>query len=207
MACDTTDINEINFIHFNKIRLLNDIANHIGAYGVSCGNETLLDHMDLSCGAVPDGDFEQVIDLNSPNQFLSLYMQIAENRFACVVTEMLKMNKGYLDIISEFCMRIGREMNIDPVDNIEKAYEVMQSFILDGMPCDETKEILIKDADKIQWKKLVDTHEAAWKKVNGDVAVYYRLQQDFVNGIFEESGISLKIENKALFTLEFTSRQ
>lgn len=207
MSCETTSVNEKGIIHFNKIRLLNDIANHIGSYGVSCGNETLLDYMDLNCGAVPDGEFEQVIDLSSPNQFLSLYMQIAENRFACVVTEMLKMNKGYFAILSEFCNRIGREMNIDIVTDIETAFEVMESFILDGMPCDETKEIILKETGKIQWKKIVDTHESAWKKAGGDISVYYSLQKEFVNGIFEESGIKLEIEENSLFTLEITSRQ
>lgn len=189
------------FNQFNKIRLLDDIANHIGAYGVQCGFKTLLDDTDMNCGAVPQGEYEQVIDPSASEQFISLYTQIAENRFAFVVTALLKANPAFMNILVEFCSRTGRELGVAGAENIRKAYEVIQEIILDGMPRDKTREIISEDDDKIVWEKIVDTHEKSWVKAGGKVSVYYELQKCFVNGLLEESGYCYDIEDGKKFSI------
>ena len=93
---------------FNKIKLLSDIADHIAYYGVRCGNSQLMDYIDMNCGAVPEGDVSGIIDEDAPKQFLEMYIQIAENRFAAAVTELLKMNPQFMKPVSDFCVQIGR---------------------------------------------------------------------------------------------------
>lgn len=201
MACEETGKNERRFSQFNKIRLLSDIGNHIAMFGVQCGLKTLMDDVDLNCGAVPEGEFEQVIDLGAAHQFLSMYTKIAEDRFAFVVTALLKANADFMPILIEFCGRIGKDMNLEFIPDAETAFEVFESYILDGMPCDETKKITLNTADSVQWEKLVDTHEDSWKKACGDVSVYYKLQQCFVNGLLEKSGIKFENNGGKSFSL------
>ncbi|MCR5699644.1 MAG: hypothetical protein K6G52_08385 [Treponemataceae bacterium] len=202
MACDPIGENDRRKNQFFKIRLWNNMAQMIAYFAFQRGNGQVFDYIDMNCGGIPEGEFEQVIDLSAPHQFLSMYTQVAEKRFAFAVTELLKMNGGYIDALSDFCRRTGRELNADEVDDAEKAFELMKSFVLDGMPCDETKEVVSVDERKIEWKKLTDTHAEAWNKAGGDLSVYYRLQKDFVDGLLEKSHITLHTENYETFWLE-----
>lgn len=204
MACESTGKNDRRVNQFNKIKLVDAMAFQIASYGVQNGNDTLLDRIDLSCGAIPEGEFEQVIDLSAPHQFLTLYMQIAEKRFAMAVTELLNMNEGFYKPLEDYMEQVGRDMKIPAVSDMDQALSIYDSFVLDGMPCDETKEVLEKSLSKITWTKLMDTHQDNWNKVGGDLGVYYQLLQDFIKGLFAESGIVLQIDNQLTFTLEKT---
>ena len=202
MACNPIGKNDRRKNQFYKITLWNNMAQMIAYFAVQNGNVQLFDYIDMNCGAVPQGDFEQVIDPGAPHQFLSMYTQVAEKRFAFAVTELLKMNAGYIDALSDFCRRTGRELNVDEINDMKKAFETMNSFVLDGMPCDETKEVIFVDERKVEWKKITDTHADAWEKAGGNIDVYYRLQKDFIDGLFEKSHITLHTDDYEKFSLE-----
>ena len=157
---------------FNKIKLLDQIATQIGLFGVNQGNETLMDYVDLNCGAIPEGEFETVIDLSAPHQFLQMYMQIAEKRFAFTCTELLKMNPGYIVALKDFLRRTGCELNSEKVETALQAFEKMDFYVLDGMPCDETKTIVEKSDEKIIKLILQNTLEVILKSVEmGDISI------------------------------------
>lgn len=187
--------------HFNKIKLLESIANQIAEYGVQCGNATLMDYIDMNCGGIPEGEFAQVVDVSAPIQFLAMYTKTAENRFAFAVTELLKMNASFLKALENSCFQVGKDMQIHAVQNAEHAFEIYNDFILDGMPGEQTKEIVSCNDSKIVWKKVTDTHEPAWKKAGGNLNVYYMLQKSFVTGLFDECKYSYYIEDNLTFSL------
>ena len=195
---DPRDVNQ-----FNKIMLLNGIANQIAAYAVKCGNATFMDYVDMNCGAIPEGPLQQIIDLASPYEFLSMYMQIAEKRFAFAVSGLLKMNPEYMNQLLDFCGRVGKDMDLPVVEDIEAALSVYDSFILDGMPDQDTKILEFKSDKKIVWRKIKDTHESSWTAAEGDLNNYYKLLESFVAGLFVKSGLTLTIEDKTTFCLAF----
>ena len=201
MKAEQNGINPELITHFNKIKLLESIANQIGFYGVQCGNATLMDYIDMNCGGIPEGEFAQVVDVSAPMQFLAMYTKTAENRFAFAVTELLKMNASFLKVLENSCFQVGKDMQIHAVQNADQAFEIYNDFILDGMPDEQTKEIVACEDSKIVWKKLSDTHEAAWKKAGGDLNVYYLLQKSFVSGLFAESRYTYNIEDNSTFSL------
>ena len=188
---------------FNKIKLLSDIADQIAYYGVRFGNPQLMDYIDMTCGAVPEGDVSAIIDEDSPKQFLEMYIQIAENRFAAAVTELLKMNPQFIKPVSDFCVQVGKEMNVPPCSSIEEAFQVIDSFVLDGFS--DNKKIISRDDSKIVWEQSADNHESAWKKAGGNLSVYYELPQDFVKGLLSASNISYSVEEGKIFTLSENS--
>lgn len=195
MACESTGINDRRLNQFDKIRLLNNMANAVANYGEQSGVQKFFETVDMNCGAIPDGDFASVIDLNSPHQFLSLYMHVAEARFAFAVSNLLKINEKFYGPIEAFCKETGK-LNSKKVDSIYDAFELYEFFVLDGMPCDETKEILFQKDSEISWKKLIDTHKEFWDKYDGDVKVYYRLLKAFASGLFEGSGFTFEIDDE-----------
>ena len=201
MKTEIEDNNSRLICHFNKIKLLESIANQIGFYGVQCGNATLMDYIDMNCGGIPEGEFTQVVDVSAPIQFLAMYTKTAENRFAFAVTELLKMNASFLKVLESSCFQVGKDMQIQAVQNAEHAFELYNDFILDGMPGEQTKEIVSCNDSKIVWKKLTDTHESAWKKAGGNLNVYYMLQKNFVTGLFDECKYAYYIEDNLTFSL------
>ena len=201
MKTEIEDNNSRLICHFNKIKFLESVADQFASYGVKCGNVNLFDYIDMNCGAIPEGAFPQVVDIAAPMQFLEMYTKTAENRFAFAVTELLKMNSSFLKVLESSCFQVGKDMQIHAVQNADKAFEIYNDFILDGMPDEQTKEIVSCNDSKIVWKKLTDTHEPAWKKAGGNLNVYYLLQKSFVSGLFAESRYAYNIEDNSTFSL------
>ncbi len=186
---------------FNKIKLLDSIANSLVSYGVNSGNIQLGDYVDLNCGAVPEGEFSQIIDPEAPHQFLSLYTTIAEKRFAFAVTELIRMNPALEKSIEDFMFSVGKDMGITGICSAEQAFEVVKSMVLDGMPCDETKKVTVCGPDKVEWEKLCDSHKEAWDAAGGNLEVYYKMQASFVNGLLDTTEYYYLIEGCSKFSL------
>lgn len=201
MACNPVGENDRRILQFWKIRMVNDMANDIGYFAMSQGYENLMDKIDMTCGAVPEGEYEQVIDQSAPHQFLELYMHIAESRFALAVTECLRMNQAYWPAIMNYCREKGTALHPEKIRTVEAAYEVINNCILDGMPCDETKKITIVEPNRIAWEKLIDTHESAWKKAGSDVDLYYQLQTCLIEGLLGDSGFKYTNEGNLRFSI------
>lgn len=186
---------------FFKIRFLDYMALDIAAFGEQQGLEKLIERVDLKCGAIPPGEYEQIIDQSAPEPFLDLYMKIAEKRFAFAVTALIKANEGYITPLTNYCFELGKANKPEKLKTVEAAYELINAFVLDGMPDVDTKEITVVEANRLEWKKLVETHQEIWNKVQGDVAVYYQLQSAFIEGLLFESGISFLNEGNSVFTV------
>ena len=168
---------------FNKIKLWNEITNQILNFGIQYTNPSLADYVDMNCGGIPEGDFEQVVDLNAPQQFICMYMSIVENRFAFVVSALLSVTKDFLTPIQNFCQTVGTGLNVKNIDTIEKAEKIMKDFLLDG------------------------NHKEAWEKANGDLAVFYNLEEFFLNGLFSESNFSASVSSTGDIKLKKENKQ
>ena len=58
--------------HFNKIKLLESIANQIGFYGVQCGNATLMDYIERNCIGAETSTIWANSPSGMPPQFMSI---------------------------------------------------------------------------------------------------------------------------------------
>lgn len=186
---------------FNRIMLLDEITNQLVAFGMNSGDEKFADYVDLNCGAIPQGRYDQIIDPQAPQQFLSLYTQIADKRFAFAVNRLLNLNPAMKESLIDFCRRSGQALNLPVVENAEQAFCSYCALVLDGLPWEQTKEILEKNECKIIWKKIFESHETAWNGNGFDIGFYYELLQSFVEGLFFKSGFTLKITDQKIFEL------
>lgn len=107
---------DANKQQFFKIQQLNDMSFDIAAFGENQGIEKLTERVDLNCGAMPPGEYERVIDPSAPEEFLNLYLGIAESRFAYAVTALLKFHPGYITPLENYCFERGKALG--PVENI-----------------------------------------------------------------------------------------
>lgn len=202
MAFNEINNKEIYENHFNKIILLNTMVTQIGSFGFEQGNDKIFDYIDLNCGGIPEGDYNLVIDENAPEEFLSLYTQIVENRFAFAVTGVLKMNEEFITPIKKYMYSIGQNLEIKNCDSLEQAFGIVNSIVLDGMPFEKTKQVVFMGEERFVWEKEVDTHQKAWEKAGTSLQVYYDLLQEFVKGLLSRTKITFEIENCDSFILK-----
>lgn len=187
--------------HFDKIKLLNSIANVLASFGVDCGNATLMDFIDMNCGAIPDGAYSSVVDSGAEMQFLSLYTQTAEMRFAFAVTQLLKMSGKFMNPIEKFCFDTGKSLEVGEIASVGEAFSAFDSIVLDGLPGEVTRKIESQSDDAITWRKVCDTHEKAWARAGGDEKIYYVMLRSFVGGILSASKIEFDTDGET-FTLK-----
>jgi len=192
---------EMYYRHFIRINFTSNMAYDIAAFGESQGMEKLTERLDLTCGAIPSGEYNMVIDPSAPKQFLELYTGIAEYRLAFAVTELLKLNPGYIKPLENYFHDKGKALKADNYPTVKAAFELINFCVLDGMPDIETKQITIDESDKLSWKKLMETHENYWNKAGSSVEVYYQLQNCFINGLLDGSNITFTNQDNQTFTL------
>lgn len=186
---------------FTRIKILNDMSFDIANFVESQGATNFIERLDLTCGAIPPGEYEQIIDQSAPEVFLQLYAHIAEHRFAFTVSEAIKMHPGFLEPIQKYCYDCGKAFRPEKITTVQSAYDLIFSTILDGMPEEETKKLTIVESNKIVWEKIIDTHKSSWDKVNGDIKIFYQLQTLFIQGLLEDSGIYYTNKDNKIFSL------
>lgn len=195
---------ELYYDQFKRIKIVDFMTILLGNFALSKGFDTFVDYIDINCGAIPEGEYTQIIDPAAPQEFLSLYTDIANKRFAFAINGLLKISSDLFAPIKDFCFRTGKDLKIstEQIKSPRDAYDILCLFILDGMVGEETKEITAETENHIEWKKLVETHGAAWEKAGGKLEVYYELQEAFGNGILSAAGYEYKIQNSEIFSLE-----
>ncbi len=186
---------------FTKIKILNDMAFDIGNFVENQGVLNFVERLDLTCGAIPPGEYEQIIDQSAPEVFLQLYLHIAEHRFAFAVSEAVKIHPGFMEPIKKYCYDCGKSFKPAKVATVQSAYDLINAFVLDGMPEEETRKFTVVEPSKIIWEKVKDTHKEFWDKVGGNVEIYYQLQTLFIQGLLEDSGIEFMNEQNSIFSL------
>lgn len=201
MSFDSIDKNQENYIHFSKLKFWSNVADSFANYGVQCGVMDFMDQTDLNCGALPEGSYEQVIDLSAPEQFLSLYTQIAESRFAFVVTNLLKLSEKTFVPMQDFLYSVGKSNQVQNLSSAREAFDFVQSFLVDGMPGTESIEIIEEGEEFIQWKKISDTHKSYWEKFGGSVENYYSLQHALIDGLLTNTQYCFINQNNESFTI------
>lgn len=189
--------------YFIKIKLLCNLADAIVDFGQQCGYTDLMDRTDMTCGAVPEGSFQQVIDPGAPEQFLALYARIAASRFAFAVTQVLRISEECLPPIRQFLFETGRNNQLEESVSPEDALCFLETVILDEMP-GKTPKILQPSVSgqEICWRLSEDFQQEIWEKQGGNPEVFRLLLKSFVDGLLEKSGVVFEIESDGLYSLK-----
>lgn len=187
--------------HFFKILLLDGMANDIASFVQSKGIVDFCDQMDFDCGAIPDGDYDTLIDKYAPQQFLDLYTDVAHHRFAYAVDGLLKINNAYITTLMNYCKQKGSELNIPPLSKPAEAFQVVDSCFLDGRFGEETKRVINKSESVITWKRISDRHEKFWQNNCGGVNVYYQLYVSFLEGLLGRSKFTIQNNRNVEFSI------
>ena len=140
-------------------------------------------------GELEKGNLEDMIDTGNIHGWLQEKVSLVENRLAYVVTELLEPDHERLSEIVNAVREFGKKNSGDKDVTVRKAYEYLESTLLNGMPCDRVNELVQETEDRLVWRQTQDIHGAYWAMIHGNVNHYYTLRESLVEGMFDETGI------------------
>lgn len=133
---------------------------------------------------------EEIIDTSNIHGWLQKTIKSAELRQAAWVTLILKENNNYLDDLIKMFKEQGEKQGQKYKSDInlempEEIYNVLNDYILEGMPCDNINRIINSNENEIQWNARICLHTEFWERVNGDVANFYKLREAWIKTFVE----------------------
>lgn len=180
---------------FNKIVLQNHIATNLASYAEQCGLRNFVEALDMNCGAIPNENYESAIDPDAPDQFLSFYSHIVDNRLNFVITNMLKASSDFYAPIFDFVQRTAKNMEISGLTSAPQAFQIFQSVILDENLTPENVQILDCSDDVVEWMKIDGgEEERTSENINAASDENYKVTYlcRFCEGLFADTGFAFE---------------
>ena len=182
----------IHFLMYDKVLFLEAfVENYID---IAKDNNVELKELN-SLGEIEKSPLDRIIDEDNIHLWIQKKVEIVENRFAYVVSEILKSDKELIIELLKYSYRKGRNENFN--SNADDAFKFIISRFLDGMPCDRVNEILISEENEVKWIRRVCVHKDIWEKAGVEVKNFYILRGLWVKAFVTELNSNFQyVENE-----------
>lgn len=174
---------------FNKIVLLETIEKSIIHEFNSDANIALLNQLKETFGDfIPNLPLEDLIDQSNIHGWLQERINIAENRQAAFIHQLIEQSKDNLEIIKSVYFKEGLrqgELVKTTVTGPNEIFQALNNVLLEGMPCDRVNSVVEQSPDKIVWNTLLCVHKNNWESNQVNVEYYYDFRASFTKGFVE----------------------
>ena len=133
-------------------------------------------------------ELEESIDKSNIHGWLQERIKSAELRQAALITKILSENEKYKEDLNEIFKRQGQaaaQQYTDHPETPEGMFNAVNNFILEGMPCDRSSQMITNNNQEITWELSTCLHEPYWAQVKGDVKNFYELREAWVSSFIE----------------------
>lgn len=175
---------------FDRIRLFNFMAKDIVAFAAQKYGPSFVDYMDMNCGAMPEGEYEAVIDQGAPLQFLELYAGMVMKRLELSSKKILELGDGFDSVLKNYFFNEGLNLGIKKPETIAEAYGLVRTCSLDSFFCED--DISVQNEKEMQWTKKNNAFHFYW------IIVMAAL----ISGIFDKSTVAFSVSENLEFCLE-----
>lgn len=199
-------LGKIHYWLFNKIKWFEGLENNIinwaeekGKFPLEQWKNEIYEKYDEPIG---DMKLEEVIDTSNIHGWLQDKISRAEGRQAAWVTRILNVSPDYknelISIFNEQGNKTGMEYGkgVKPLLPVE-VFNILNDFILEGMPCDRVNEELENSEEVYMWRARICLHRSYWESENGEVSNFYTLRDawinSFIHGLSKDFTYNVKI--------------
>jgi hypothetical protein len=183
----------IHFWLYNKIKIQNEIIEEILDYSENNLSNNMRENFYTKFGDGELKPLDQVIDVTNIHGWLQERVNQVESKLAYVVTELTKNNPNNFDIIKDIFKSKGAEVSIfDNDSSLDEVYKAINDTLLDGMPCDHANSVILHADNEIVWKRNLCVHQKYWDEVEGDIKDFYRLRDEFIEGLLSETDVKFE---------------
>lgn len=179
----------IHFLMYDKVLFLEAfVENYID---IAKDNNVELKELN-SLGEIEKSPLDRIIDEDNIHLWIQKKVEIVENRFAYVVSEILKSDKELIIELLKYSYRKGRNENFN--SNVDDAFKFIISRFLDGMPCDNSISIIESNEDFVKFIIEIDNHEKFWE-YGISSETYWEIRNKYIKGLLSSSRYDLFVEN------------
>ena len=146
--------------------------------------------VDNACGLADLRPLEEIIDGGNIHGWLQDKIGVIEKRLAFLVTNSLKEDPSRITRLEEIAYNFGKENPMENGISAGAAFKFLEDTMLNGMPCDRVNSVLETSENLVSWKQNVCIHQQHWDSVEGDIALYYKLREKVIEGMFAQSGLN-----------------
>lgn len=187
-------LGKIHYWMFNKIIWFQNLEVELEKLAKNEGlnTEEILKSLDEKYGEkVENRPLEEIIDQGNIHGWLQDRIIIAENRLSALTAELLKIeyiNKKIEEIYISQGTAAAEEVkgNNKAAEDAIAIYNLVNDYILDGMPCDRVNLTIEYEEDKVLWERRICVHKDIWEDKNIDVNYFYGLRDLWIKTFVEE---------------------
>lgn len=153
----------------------------------------------IECYGAPAGDqkLETIIDTSNIHGWLQECIRGTELRQAALMTAILGIAPDATGALAQIFAAQGKQAAQQYAavpQTAEEIYNVLNDFLLEGMPCDRVNEVLMTSDDKLVWQTTTCLHTPYWKQVQGDVRNFYVMREAWVSAFIETIAPTFRYE-------------
>lgn len=146
------------------------------------------------------GPLEEQIDHGNIHGWLQERIASVESRLAHLVTRLLETGKITLEPMVAVAGQNGTteaEKLADFPTTPQELFDLVNDYMLDGMPCDRVQEVVASDAKKIAWRNTTCLHTDYWAAAGGQVQHYYDMKNRWIREFINGSGTGFQYRQDA----------
>ena len=188
-------LGKIHYWLFNKIQWFEileediiEVAKEEGIY-----TDEIRDKINKRYGEkLPNKPLEDMIDTGNIHGWLQSKINSAEGRMAAWISEIINNSEKGINKIERVYINQGIKAAREVVaegksfEKAEELYNLMNDYILDGMPCDRVNEIIDSSEEMIKWTRRICVHKDIWNAENIDVKYFYDFRGVWIKAFISE---------------------
>lgn len=199
-------LGKIHYWLFNKIKWFEGLESNIvnwaekkEGFPVEQWKSEIYEKYDEPVG---DKVLEEIIDTSNIHGWLQDKISRAEGRQAAWVTKILNVSSKYKDELIGIFNEQGNKLGMEYKKEVElslsvEVFNILNDFILEGMPCDRVNEELQNDKEAYVWRTRKCLHAPYWEAEHGEVSNFYMLREawvkSFISGLSKEFTYNVEI--------------
>ena len=137
--------------YFDKIQFFGLISDDLVSYAAQLFGQEYFDFVDLNCGSMPIGQYEDLIDQAAPMEFLNLYAGIILQRIEITLLKILKAGDDFKPLLEKYFENESQKIEAGSPDSLSQAYAIVNGFTLDSYMNEDV--ITENNENQIKWHK------------------------------------------------------
>ncbi len=194
----------IHFWLFNKIKYHEDLEKEvIQGFRESLGEDTVnIEDANIKKygDRIPNKPLDELIDTNNIHGWLQERITIAETRQASILANLFAKykNEGILlakNVYKQNGAALGEDAKTKyDVSTPKEIYDVLNNYILNGMPCDNVNSIRVAEEDYLEYSESRCLHKGYWTDAGADPKVMYDLRTTWISSFVSAANPDFKYQ-------------
>lgn len=177
----------IHFIQHQRIHLQEQLESYLaGRFGME---NKLIDLENYHGTPSTDALLSDQIDHDNIHGWLEGHLIANEKRLSGLLAEIMKnteltaLHDAYIDFGHNLGSTLKHQVS---VHNGEELYQLLQTILVDGMPCDKVNTLVDASAHHLVFSSLKDLHAPYYEQAGFSPVIYHELRKSFIDGLLKE---------------------